>query len=192
MSNAILPPLVNCPHTGLMSQRIAALTTGTRAGLIALGLLLAGLLVTARWLVPDSSGIGTHEQLGLEPCFTLRLWHIRCPSCGMTTAWSHTMRGHFDEAVLANAGGAITCMLAMVISPWTLVSGLNGRWTGWKPTESALLCVAVAVVGITLLDYFVRSGAIDQLLNPLAEPGLRSERWNVLLTCFPQVIDWSR
>ncbi|MEX2168731.1 MAG: DUF2752 domain-containing protein [Pirellulales bacterium] len=161
MANATLPPLVNCPRSGPMPLSSAVFTPIARAGLITLGLLLAGLLTTARWLVPNPAGIGTHEQLGLEPCLMLRLWHIQCPSCGMTTAWSHAVRGQLTNAARANLGGAVICALAVVVAPWTVASGFRGRWCGWRPTEVVLLGVAGMVVAVTLLDYLVRSGVID-------------------------------
>ena len=160
MANATLPPLVNCPRTEPVPRNCAALTPAARVGLIAFGMLLAGLVTTACCLVPDPAGFGTHEQLGLEPCLTLRLWHTRCPSCGMTTAWSHAVRRQFASAARANVGGVVTCALALVVAPWALANGTCGRWIGWRPTEPVLLGVALTVVAVTLLDYLVRSGVI--------------------------------
>ena len=121
-----------------------------------LSLLLAGLLITARWLAPNPAGLGTHEQLGFQPCWMLRLWQTRCPSCGMTTAWSHTLRGEFASAVRANLGGTALCLLAILAAPWMLVSGLRGKWWGWRPTEMTMSSIAAAVVFVTLLDYLIR------------------------------------
>jgi hypothetical protein len=162
MADATLPPLVEYPRAEGGPRNGAAFTSATRGLLIVLGLLLAGLLIIARCLVPDPSGLGTHEQLGLKPCWTLRLWQTRCPSCGMTTAWSHAVRGEFANAARVNLGGASLCLLAAIATPWMLGSGLCGRWIAWQPTEMVLLSIAVAVVFVTLLEYLVRINLVDR------------------------------
>ena len=55
------------------------------------------------YMKPDPSGIGTHEQLGFKPCVYTRIFNIeRCPSCGLTTAFTLIYRGRFKEAIEAN------------------------------------------------------------------------------------------
>lgn len=157
MVNATLPPLVNCPARGGVPRKAAKFSPAARAGLFTLGLVLVTLLVMARWLTPNPAGFGTHEQLGLGPCFTLQLWEIRCPTCGMTTAWAHALRGEFADATRANSAGAILCLLAAMTAPWAIVSGLRGKWCGWKPTESVVLGVAGTLVVLVLLDFLVRN-----------------------------------
>ena len=41
--------------------------------------LILGLAV---WLEPEASGVGTHQQLGLDGCAILSVWGIPCPMCG--------------------------------------------------------------------------------------------------------------
>lgn len=157
MPIATLPPLVNCPTTGRASGPNAALSPAVRIGLIAFGSLLVILLVTARYLTPHPAGFGTHEQLGLEPCLTFRLWHLRCPTCGMTTAWSHVVRGEISNAARANLGGAAICFLAMATVPWALCSGICGRWIGWRPSEKVILVAAGGLLTVILIDFFLRT-----------------------------------
>ena len=59
------------------------------------GLTLVSLLAVAGSLQPSPAGLGTHEQLGLPSCTFRWLFGMRCPSCGMTTSWSHAMRGQW-------------------------------------------------------------------------------------------------
>ena len=54
--------------------------------LAVLGSLGLTLLVTARNLEPDPRGFGTHEQLGLTPCYFQELTGHVCLLCGGTTA----------------------------------------------------------------------------------------------------------
>jgi hypothetical protein len=71
---------------------------------LALGLLV--LLVVASGLRPDASGIGTHKQLGLDPCPWMTLFDTPCPTCGMTTSFSHAANGQYAGAFHAQPLGA--------------------------------------------------------------------------------------
>lgn len=128
----------------------------TRIGLAVLGLLLGTMLLVACWLVPETSGRGTHQQLGLPPCTFVLLFDSRCPSCGMTTAWAHVVRGQFVRAARANSGGMLLALSALVVTPWSLTSAVRGRLTGRLPSEATLAIVAVAIVVTTLVDWLIR------------------------------------
>ncbi|HET6884185.1 MAG TPA: DUF2752 domain-containing protein [Pirellulales bacterium] len=115
-------------------------------------------LCVAGWLRPDPNGFGTHQQLGLPPCTSVWLFGVRCPSCGMTTSWSHAVRGQWIKAVRANAGGALLAATAMVATPWLLVSAVRGRWLWGRPGDRALAIVACVLIAATLLDWMYRLG----------------------------------
>jgi hypothetical protein len=133
-----------------------ALRGWQRLLLAASGGVLIGLLATAACLAPSGRGYGTHQALGLPPC-TLQMWYgIRCPSCGMTTAWSHMMRGQVVQAAKANSGGAMLAVAAALCGPWMLASGLRGRWLVGPPREGPILAVGLAIVVTTLIDWSVR------------------------------------
>lgn len=59
------------------------------------------------WLVPDVSGHGTHQQLGLPPCPSVFLFGRLCPGCGLTTSITALIHGRLIEAWHANPFGAI-------------------------------------------------------------------------------------
>jgi hypothetical protein len=120
------------------------------------GAMLVGLLATAAWLTPSSRGLGTHQQLGLPPC-TIQAWYnLRCPSCGMTTSWSHMMRGQVLAAARANTGGAVLATLCMMLGPWMVGSGLAGRWIGGSPREEWSVGIGLFVMAVTLVDWSIR------------------------------------
>jgi hypothetical protein len=60
------------------------------------------LLVIARVLVPDPSGLGTHVQLGLPPCAFLQVTQLPCPTCGLTTSFAYMAHLQFTPAFHAH------------------------------------------------------------------------------------------
>lgn len=120
------------------------------------GLVLLVPLGLAAALTPSPRGLGTHQQLGLPPCSLKFLFDMRCPSCGMTTAWSHALRGQWPSAFRANAGGALLAAWALLAAPWMLASAARGRWIVRPPAEWMVAAAALVVVGVTLVDWYVR------------------------------------
>ncbi|MGE0758889.1 MAG: DUF2752 domain-containing protein, partial [Pirellulaceae bacterium] len=106
-----------------------------RIGLAGCGLTLAGLLFVAGSLQPDVRRWGTHQQLGLPPCSIQTWYRVRCPSCGMTTAWAHVMRGQWPAALRANVGGTVLAVTAALACPWCLGAAWRGRWLAVQPTD---------------------------------------------------------
>jgi len=104
-----------------------------RLTLVLVGVSALGLLATAATLTPSEDGFGTHQQLGLPPCsFSMMCNGLPCPSCGMTTSWSHMMRGQIIQSFNANPGGALLALSALVAGPWTLLSGASREVVYWS------------------------------------------------------------
>ena len=96
-------------------------STRDRAQYIAL-LSVSGVVLTiARALSPSPNGWGTHQQLGLPPCFFHQITGIPCPTCGMTTSFAHTVRLHFYDAFLAQPFGLLACLITMALIPLSLL-----------------------------------------------------------------------
>jgi hypothetical protein len=128
-----------------------------RVGLVLVALGLVAVFVIARSLRPDPSGMGTHRQLGLPPCMFYFATGMPCPTCGMTTSFSHLMHGDFAAAVRAHPLGAVLAVLGLIAVPWCLASAIFGRRFGIKKYDAFLgwgtvifLCVAFAVWGLRL------------------------------------------
>ena len=103
-----------------------AARTRALAGLILLGCL--AILGLAAWLKPDPRGYGTHTQLGTGPCGALIMTGYPCPTCGMTTAFAHTVRGQWLRAFWVQPAGfalGLGTIALAGITGWTV---LSGRW----------------------------------------------------------------
>lgn len=115
--------------------------------------LIAGFSLASR-LDPDPRGYGTHQSLGFPPC-TIRQWFgIPCPSCGMTTSFSHFTRGEFVEAARANVAGLLLAMFCAVQIPWSWASAYQGRFWGISQPERVLVVAVLAFTTICLIQWF--------------------------------------
>jgi len=114
------------------------------------------LLIAAHSLQPDPRGYGSHEQLGITPCyFQVTTGHL-CPTCGATTAWVHTLHGSLAQAVATNLGGMLSCAATLVAVPWLLLTAIFGRWPFAQPKLRPLLILATIWLLIVLLDWIRR------------------------------------
>ncbi len=93
----------------------------------ALSLFCVSLLTLAAWLTPASSGFGTHTQLGLTPCDFFVRTGVPCPGCGMTTAFSHTVRGHFLTAAYTQPMGFVLALVAALVAWGAGYEAVTGR-----------------------------------------------------------------
>lgn len=106
------------------------------------------LVISAR-LAPDPAGIGTHRQLGYPACTLLVVTGYPCPTCGMTTAFAHTVRGQWTAAFHAQPMGmllAIAAMTGLLASLSVLLSGRGWtiNWYRIRPTRVVLLIVLLS------------------------------------------------
>lgn len=134
----------------------AAFPRWLRAVMTTVGAGLVGLLITAAFLTPSPSGMGTHRQLGLPACASTQLFGVRCPSCGMTTSWAYLVRGRLIASQQANTGGMLLGLTSMFAGPWLFLSGLRGRWVGVIPREWVVVAVGVGIILTTLGDWAFR------------------------------------
>ncbi len=113
------------------------------------------LLGVAGLLQPSTSGLGTHQQLGLPPCSMRVIFGIRCPTCGMTTSWSHFMHGHWWASAQANTGGFLLALLAVGTAPVQI----RWAWTGVAPrypVQNRMIFAVLGIAGVTFCDWLVR------------------------------------
>jgi len=78
-------------------------------------------------LEPDPRGYGTHEQLGLAACASMRHLNLPCPGCGVTTAVTLAYRGRLASSLGTQPFGFLLAVSALVAAPWALAVHLRGR-----------------------------------------------------------------
>ena len=115
----------------------------SRVLLVTWAMLLMGGFVVARSLEPDSRGFGTHQQLGLPECSVRQMFSRPCPGCGMTTSFSHFIRGEIYSATRANPAGVLLAMVCLLMIPWSLLSAAHGNL--WLVDEPLMFLAAVVV-----------------------------------------------
>ena len=95
----------------------------------------------AAWLTPAEEGMGTHEALGLPPCSMVITSGLPCPTCGMTTAFSHSMRGQFVSAFVAQPTGLLLWLATVVLAIYGLAVSIRGRalWINWDRIAARLM-----------------------------------------------------
>lgn len=93
--------------------------------------MLLGCLVVlsvAVYLSPDPRGFGTHEQLGAAPCGMLIVTGLPCPTCGMTTAFSYTVRGQWIRAFWAQPAGFVLALGTAAMALAAIWAVFRARW----------------------------------------------------------------
>ena len=100
------------------------------------------LFALGRWLEPDPRGWGTHEQLGLKPCFPMRHWNIPCPGCGVTTAVALAAHGAPLASLRTQPFGVVVIATALIAALWAITGHARGRdlhaelalvhWRRWR------------------------------------------------------------
>lgn len=117
--------------------------------------LIAGFGVSL-WLQPDQRGFGTHEQLGWAACSFQQITGWHCPSCGMTTSFSHFIRGHWVDSIRANSTGFFMALFCAVQIPWSLASVRQSRLWRINQPHIALLTLLAVLYLIAGVEYLYR------------------------------------
>ena len=102
-----------------IARRVAALAIG--AGCL-------GILLVAVLLAPSGEGHGTHTQIGLPRCGWVVAFDTPCPTCGMTTAYSHAVRADLATAAMTQPMGGLLALLTAAGA----VGGLHAALTGCR------------------------------------------------------------
>ncbi len=94
--------------------------------------------------------------MGLPRCAFYARFGMRCPSCGMTTAWACVVRGKIAAALRANAAGAVLAMVDAAGVAWLAVCGIRGRWWPLRPNPTWIVWLITMVFAGALGDWAIR------------------------------------
>ena len=138
---------------GLSAEEPASLAIGVRLIWGMAGTAALALLLVAAYLSPSDGGLGTHQQLGLPPCGWIMAADMPCPSCGMTTAFSHAADGNLLGSFRAQPMGALLAVL-------TAIGVVTALWTAFTGSQVAPFLVGLinarlgwAVLGFAILAW---------------------------------------
>jgi hypothetical protein len=85
------------------------------------------MLAVGAYLTPSPDGTATHTALGFQPCAFLATTHLPCPTCGMTTATAHFVRGHFLASLYTQPAGFLIAALVALTFWASLYIAATGR-----------------------------------------------------------------
>lgn len=110
----------------------------------------------AVFLTPSPRGLGTHEQLGLAPCSFKSLTRLPCPSCGMTTSFSHFVRGQWLRSLRASTTAFVLALVCAAMIPWCLASFHTKHLFKVDRPDIALLLILALLYLVAGIEWVVR------------------------------------
>lgn len=118
----------------------------------------------AVWLHPDPRGIGTHEQLfrGGMPCSFVLTSGLPCPTCGMTTSFSHMMHLQPLAAFKVQPAGAIFCLATIVVFFYAIYVVFVGRMVlvNWYRIGPVRFMLAIGFILLAGWGYKLADGLL--------------------------------
>jgi len=101
-------------------------TLGERIGAACIAALCLTVLSLSAWLSPAADGHGTHTQLGLTPCMWAVTLDKPCPTCGMTTSFSHAGEGSWITSASTQPMGTLLVLMTAGVFWGSLSQALTG------------------------------------------------------------------
>jgi hypothetical protein len=134
-----------------------------RTGLALIAVGLVTVFGIARWLNPRNEDgsprrMETHRQLGLPPCTFYWVTGWPCPSCGMTTSFSHLAHGDMGESLRSNPAGTLLAACALIAIPWCAISATWGKRLGIRDYELLIARGMLALFGLLMVMWVIRLG----------------------------------
>jgi len=119
-------------HSLRIPERTAPLSAAMsdRIGAAVLALVCLAVLSLAAWLNPSADGHGTHTQLGLTKCMWVAAFDRPCPTCGMTTSFSHAAEGSWFQAFKTQPMGALLSLMTALIMWGSAIQATTGARIG--------------------------------------------------------------
>lgn len=148
------PPSLTSPKKSLSFSTIRV-SPVCRVFLLCWSLFLLAGFSLSYCLQPDPRGYGTHQTLGLPPCTIRLLWGVPCPSCGMTTSFSHFVRGQLSDSIRVNAAGFLLALMFLMQVFWSWYGLFRGCLLWPRSPLRLLLWGSGLIYFVALLQWIV-------------------------------------
>lgn len=125
-------------------------TLGDRIGAGVIALLCLAVLSIGAWLSPATDGHGTHTQLGLRPCMWAVALDKPCPTCGMTTSFSHAGEGSWVQSAKTQPMGMLIVLMTATVFWGASIQAITGARIN-SVIQPALTPRTFLILGIMLL-----------------------------------------
>ena len=96
-----------------------------RLGWLGLPISFSLVALLASQILPNPTGVGTHQALGLPPCPFFYITGFKCPGCGLTTSFSCLMHLQWINAFRAHPLGPLIFLLLALLSVFSLLEFTN-------------------------------------------------------------------
>lgn len=107
----------------------------------------------AFYLEPNPQGYGTHRQLGFPPCTFQALFGIPCPSCGMTTSFSHFVRGNILQSLQSNVAGFLLAVVCALQIPYSITCIVLHKLLWIRNPDRNLMWFLLVLMGLCLVQW---------------------------------------
>ncbi|MGA2499866.1 MAG: DUF2752 domain-containing protein [Tepidisphaeraceae bacterium] len=126
VAGSVAPVLQNVPRIYSRPPEARKLTGRGRCVALGIALCCIAPLITALFITPSPTGVGTHQELGLRPCQFERQFGVPCPTCGMTTSFAYFVRGRLLPSLYVQPMGtmlAFSCGMVSLTAVYELMTG---------------------------------------------------------------------
>lgn len=129
-------------------------TIGDRIGAGVIAVMCLTVLSLGAWLNPSPQGHGTHKQLGLAPCMWAVALDKPCPTCGMTTSFSHAGEGSWIQAAKTQPMGMLLVLITATVFWGASVQAITGARIN-TVIQPALRPRVFLILGIALVGAWI-------------------------------------
>ncbi len=112
------------------------------------------ILTLAYYVKPEAQGFGSHKQLSLPECGWITQKNMPCPTCGMTTAYSLTVRGRLIRALITQPAGCLLALTHLALTFLLSIVAIYGKypqsfviWANYHALRLLFVAVIIVVAG---------------------------------------------
>ncbi|MBL9140387.1 MAG: DUF2752 domain-containing protein [Phycisphaerae bacterium] len=150
------PPPIQADSRPRVSRVVQSRATAAERWVAAgIAVVCASILGVAVWLSPSPNGVGTHRALGLPECGWISQMNMPCPSCGMTTAFSHAAHGSLLRSFAVQPMGALLALATASVFVVAIFVACTGSMVGHVLADrmSARILLLLGILAVMAWGY---------------------------------------